>query len=162
MLLLQDELINLDDLTELEDSTVFRLEQLPTKSYEKEYDVQLDITIEMNLNQLVIARDGYTVLDYLSDIGGMQSILITGSAILLTIWNYQHLDNFLVSQLYRLSTNAQKADDFRSKNKRKQYLRALPCQNCIDFFCDKLPLCLQCGCRSSPQARGFKEGHRLL
>ena len=38
-LLLQDEIVNLDDLTELEDETVFRLEQLPTKSYEKDFDV---------------------------------------------------------------------------------------------------------------------------
>lgn len=51
-LLLQDEVINLDDFTELEDETVFRLEQLPSRSYEKDYDVQLDITVEMNLNQV--------------------------------------------------------------------------------------------------------------
>ena len=40
----------MDDYTELEDDTVFRLEQLPNKSYEKDFDVQLDITIEMNLD----------------------------------------------------------------------------------------------------------------
>lgn len=100
--------MNLDDLTELEDETVFRLEQLPTKSYEKDYEVQLDLTIEMNLNQLVIAREGYTALDFISDIGGMQGMLMTGCAFLLTIWNYQHLDNFLIAKLYRLSTNAHK------------------------------------------------------
>ena len=67
---------------------MFRLEQLPTKSYEKDYEVQLDVTIEMNLNRLVIAREGYTALDYISDIGGMESLLMTGCAILLSIWNY--------------------------------------------------------------------------
>ena len=87
---------------------MFHLEQLPTKSYEKDYHVQLDITIEMNLNQLVIARDGYTALDFISDIGGMQGMLIAGAAFLLSIWNYKQLDNFLVGKLYRLSSKAHK------------------------------------------------------
>ena len=50
LLLLQDEIVNLDDMTELEDETVFRLDEMPIRSYEKDYDVQLDITVEMNLN----------------------------------------------------------------------------------------------------------------
>ena len=41
------------------------------RSYEKDYVTQLDISIEMNLNQRQVARDGYTVLDYISDIGGI-------------------------------------------------------------------------------------------
>ena len=92
-LLLQDEIINLDEITELRDSRVFRIQGLPTKSYEKDYEVQLDMTIEMNLNQLVVARDGYTGLDLLSDVGGMESILISGCLILLGIWNYHYLEN---------------------------------------------------------------------
>ena len=36
----------------------------------------------MNLNQLVIERNGYTVLDYLSDIGGMQTILISSFSLI--------------------------------------------------------------------------------
>jgi len=31
----------------------------------------MDFTIEMGLDQQVVARDGYTFLDLLSDIGGM-------------------------------------------------------------------------------------------
>ena len=70
-LLLQDEIINLDQLTELDDESVFTLERLPTKSYEKDFDVQLDITIEMNLDQVVVSREGYTLLDLFADTGGM-------------------------------------------------------------------------------------------
>lgn len=76
----------------------------------------------MNLNQLVIARDGYTALDFISDIGGMQGMLISGCAFVLAIWNYQNLDNFLVAKLYRLSTAAYKSDDFRPKNRDDQIL----------------------------------------
>lgn len=64
----------------------------------------LDVTVEMNLNQVVTAREGYNLLDLLSDVGGMQGLLISGCAFWLGIWNYHFLDNFLVTKLYRLST----------------------------------------------------------
>ena len=97
LLLLQDEIVNFDDMTELEDETVFRLDELPIRSYEKDFDVQLDITVEMNLNQLVISRDGYTILDFISDMGGMQGMLMSGCAMVVMIWNYHYNENFLVS-----------------------------------------------------------------
>ena len=58
-------MVNLDDITELADETIFTLDPLPIRSFEKNYDVQLDITIEMNLSQRQIARDGYNILDYI-------------------------------------------------------------------------------------------------
>lgn len=67
-LYLQDELIDLDEITEHEDASVFKFERLPTLSYEVDYFTQMNIRIEMNLDQKVIARQGYTVLDYISDI----------------------------------------------------------------------------------------------
>jgi len=63
--------VNLDSLTEIEDERVFRFNLEPFKSYEKDYDVQVDITIEMDLNLTVVARDIYTGLDWISDIGGI-------------------------------------------------------------------------------------------
>ena len=38
-LYLQDMFINLDDLTELQDESIFKLEMLPLKPYEKDYNV---------------------------------------------------------------------------------------------------------------------------
>ena len=69
----------------------------PLKPYEKDYDVQMDITVEMNLNQVVIARDGYTYLDFLSDIGGMQGLLISVLALFMGIWNHNQLENYMVT-----------------------------------------------------------------
>ena len=42
--------MDLDELTEIEDNSIFEIEALPIRSYEKDYCVQMDITIEMNLN----------------------------------------------------------------------------------------------------------------
>ena len=36
-LFLQDEAINLDDITELADDTIFKIEELTARSYEKDY-----------------------------------------------------------------------------------------------------------------------------
>ena len=66
-----------------------------------------DITIEMNLNQKVIARDGYTILDYISDIGGMQGMLISLIAWFVTIWNYNMFDNHMVTRLFKIEKTDQ-------------------------------------------------------
>ena len=55
----------------------------------------------MNMDLTVIQRDGYTVLDILSDVGGLQSVLISAFAILLSVWNHNYLNSYLVSKLYR-------------------------------------------------------------
>ena len=49
-LMLQDESIDLDSITEIEDDTLFTIDPIPKRSFEKEEHVQTDITIEMNLN----------------------------------------------------------------------------------------------------------------
>ena len=42
--------ISLDKFTALDDNSLFTLEQLPVRPYEKDDNVQMDITVEMNLN----------------------------------------------------------------------------------------------------------------
>ena len=99
--------INMDDITELEDDTIFKLEQKPPMPYEKDDIVQMDITVEMNLNQKVVARDVYTFLDFLSDIGGIEGMLISGVALFMTFWNFNMLENYMVSKLYKLKPSRQ-------------------------------------------------------
>ena len=54
---------------------MFRFTALASQSYEK-YDkedlpVQMNLTFERDMNLVVVVRDGYTVLDWISDIGGI-------------------------------------------------------------------------------------------
>ena len=55
----------------------------------------------MSMDQIQIERSGYTILDVLSDVGGLQGILITGISLLLSILNHNYLDNHLVSKLFK-------------------------------------------------------------
>ena len=47
-------------------------------------------------------RNSYTVLDVLSDTGGMQSIIGSAISIWIGIWNYNHFENFMASKLYKI------------------------------------------------------------
>ena len=62
----------------------------------------MDISVEVNLNEQVIQREVYNILDVLSDIGGMQGLLLSGAGYLIAICNYHMFDNFMVTRLYKL------------------------------------------------------------
>ena len=81
---------------------MFKTAELSAKSYERDKLTQIDITFERDLNQLVIARQGYTVLDLFSDVGGLMGILMTTVSIFLYAWNYNTLNNYMVSKLYQV------------------------------------------------------------
>ena len=49
----------------------------------------------------LIERSGYTVFDLLSDVGGLQAILISGISFILSIFNYNFLENYLVNKLFK-------------------------------------------------------------
>ena len=38
----------------------------------------------------------------MSDIGGMQGMLISTVALILSFWNYKFFDNYMVTRLYKL------------------------------------------------------------
>ena len=55
----------------------------------------------MHPDLTLIERTGYTVLEILSDIGGLQGILISAISLLLSILNYNYLDDYLVAKLFK-------------------------------------------------------------
>ena len=99
---LQDEFVNMDQLTMVEDASVFRLELMPFTSYEKDYDVQVDVTVERNLSLQIIQREGYNAFDLLSDIGGLQQIIFSIITIFIAFWNFNNFDDYMVTRLFKL------------------------------------------------------------
>ena len=75
---------------------------MPLRSYERDYHTQTEIRIEMNFDLLEIERDSYKFLDFLSDIGGMQGMLMSGTLLFLGFWNFNNFDNIIVQRLYRV------------------------------------------------------------
>ena len=64
----------------------------------------MEVSIEMNLDLATIKRSYYSLLDCLSDVGGLMSVIMEFIAVCLLIANYQHLENYMTVQLYRLDT----------------------------------------------------------
>ena len=56
----------------------------------------------MDLDLKEIKRSGYTMLDLISDIGGIQGVLFSSFAIFVGVWNHNMIENYLVTKLYRL------------------------------------------------------------
>ena len=69
---LQDhDAIMLDTITMIEKQNLFRLERQYQMPYEKFDNTWVSVTIEMDLNVMFYERTVYTVLDLLSDVGGL-------------------------------------------------------------------------------------------
>ena len=155
-------MINLDDFTELEDGSIFKIESQPLMSYEKDYDVQMDISFEMNLDQKVIARAGYTSLDYISDIGGMQGMLLSLMAWLIAIWNYNMFNDHLVTRLYKIEKVDADKQIFRNYFDRSEFMFPKKFSNPRDYIRDMFS-CIKCGCcRPDRLDKGFALGRQQL
>ena len=91
-------------MTELQDSSTFKLSKRPNAPLEglgvSPYSVA-GIGFQMNLDQTVVSRSVYTFLDVLSDVGGLESIIISFIATILSILNYNNFDSHLVSHLFK-------------------------------------------------------------
>ena len=72
------------------------------RPYEKDPDLMTSIVIETNLDQLFIQREGYTILDLLSDVGGLSGIGIWILDILTKILNYDYMNSYMTSKLFKL------------------------------------------------------------
>ena len=57
----------------------------------------MDIQFEMNRDLIYVQRTGYTILEMLSDVGGVQAIVMSFMAFLVGICNYKHFDTYMAS-----------------------------------------------------------------
>ena len=63
----------------------------------------MSIVIEADLDQKLIERNNFTILDLLSDIGGLKSTIFTLLSFTVGFWNRSGLaDSFLIEQLYTM------------------------------------------------------------
>ena len=70
---------------------------LPWELYDKDV---MAIGIDMSLDQIVIERSIYTILDVLSDVGGLKVMIVAIFAFIKSIINYNGLDSTIIEQLY--------------------------------------------------------------
>ena len=130
---LQDKDLNLNDITAYRNKTIFRLKELPIRPQERDLNVQTEIRIELAFDINEISRDSYKFVDFLSDIGGMNGMLISGSLLFLSMWNFNNFDNTIVSRLYKIEEPSDNED--MSTNE----LKPSKISNIQDFCFSKIP-----------------------
>ena len=81
---------------------LFKLEQMGAWPYEKDDNVWVSVNIERDLNMNAFERTVYTSFDFLSDVGGLSGILVSGLWIFVNAWNYNSFDNYMVSNLFKM------------------------------------------------------------
>jgi len=146
--------MNLDSLTVIEDDALFKLELLPTRPYTKDFNAMMDITIEMNKNLAVIQRNGYTIFDLMSDIGGVQGILLSGTAVLIGFFNYNHFDTYMASKLFKLRKPG-------AKNSFDMELFSPSKTGNLKEFCQDFVGCCRM-CRKTPRAKMIEKARIKL
>ena len=118
----------------------------------------MDVIFEMNLDVIDIKRKNYDILQLMSDIGGVQGLLVSGCAFLLSIWNYKMFDNNMVRYLYKLERPSE-TDSRQIKNTFKESEHMKPRQffNPKEYFRDALPswVCFCKSCKPDRLERGF-------
>ena len=150
--------IDLDNITEINDKTIFQMEEKPKRAFEKDVNVQMDITIEMNRDQVTLGRNVYTSLDVLADIGGIQSILVSGIAIFFSVWNYGHFDNNMTTKLFKIKDEPAKTSTSSSTIRPSKFFNFAEC-----LFDSMIPTKLRCRCcRKSRKMRGIEKAREKL
>ena len=95
--------------TAVEKEDLFKLNKLPVSTLETKDLAWARITIEMSLDKTVNHRTRYTILDLLAAFGGFMGIFRWIFGQFMIAWNFQALDNFLVSNLYQARLRDKKA-----------------------------------------------------
>ena len=90
-----------------------------------------------------MTRNGYTILDVLSDMGGMQRVLFSIFSVVTSVLNYSNFDSYLASKLYKLG------DEKRVSNNSEKsvYFTETETSSLKEFFSKQLPkkmLCKSC------------------
>lgn len=81
---------------------MFTLHKKDIIPYEKNDSTWVSVTIEMDPNLLMYERSVYTIFDLLSDLGGLNGILMTIFGLICATWNYNAFDNRMVKRLFKI------------------------------------------------------------
>ena len=154
---LQDLHIDLDQLTELEDSSIFKFEKLPPQIINNRQEVMQMVSFEMNMDMDSVVRLSYTFIDMMSDIGGIQSIIFTTFALFLSVLNHNYFDSYMAQKLYKL----EKLQHRRPEQAEPEFLSPSRLANSLEFLIDSLPEKCVC-CRKSRHQKGLDKAREAL
>ena len=106
--------MNLNRWTSVKKQDLFKMTMMPVRPLELNNRWHSRVTVEMSLDRTDSQRTRYTVLDLLAAFGGFMGIFRWVFGHFMAAWNYQALDNYMVSQLYRAGASALEREHVRA------------------------------------------------
>ena len=149
---MQDYAIDLDEITKIYDDSIFELKALPKRAYEKDTVVLMDITIELDLDRKLIKRMCYSLLELMSDVGGMIGILMVFLSSIVSCFNYNNFDNYMVSRLFKIKKLDSEANLSNQYFQRADFIDPSNYNNFLEYFLSIMP-CKKCCCLCCRKSR---------
>ena len=144
----------LNDITEIDVSGLFSLNTKDILPYEKNDNTWISVTVEVDPNLMMYERSVYTVFDMMSDIGGLNGILMTICALICTTWNYNAFDNRMVQRLFKIKkreSEIEKDDPYFMKS---DFIKRKFFPNFFEWFRSCVPGCFVC-CKLSRKEKAM-------
>ena len=115
------------------------------------------IDIENNLDITVLERNVYTILDVLSQVGGLASALVSLVVGIIGLMNYNHLESYMASKVFKIYED--NSDKHSSSN--SQAITFSTWGNITECLTDALPSRLVC-CKKTKRQRVIKKARVAL
>ena len=103
----------------------------------------------------------------LSDIGGLQGILLSFCVAFLVLWNHNNFDNYLASRLYKIQDDTDSQSDVQntrlstgSKTPVGSFIEPTKWCNIYEYMLDAIPNCLKCkkcSCRKTRTMQSIEQ-----
>ena len=119
----------------------------------------MELTFELDLNRKLIIRKSYSFLDLLSEVGGMIGILSLFFSSVVSCFNYNNFDNYMVSRLFKVKKIESKTNQSDPYFQRADFIDHSNYHNFLNYFISKMPCknslsCCKC-CRKTRAQRGM-------
>jgi hypothetical protein len=124
------------------------------------------VIFEIQPNHFQYLRDVYTFFDMISDIGGLQGILFSFVAAFLGIVNYNFLQNYMVSKLFRVERKDLTSQQLKEQDywERTEFINPWRLSSLKMAAAEFLPACLAkiCKIRDEHKYKTFEVGRKRL
>ena len=120
---LQDLYLDFDSLTAYEVQTLYDIKQGQSRivglASEGSWSPMM-FSFQMSLSKQILKRSHYSMLDFLSDIGGMQGLLLVSFGFLNAILNSQNSEELLIAKLFKFrEENEEQLEDKKERDDRE-------------------------------------------
>ena len=99
----------------------------------------MDITFELDLDRKLIIRKSYSFLDLLSEVGGMIGILSLFFSSVVSCFNYNNFDNYMVSRLFKVKKIESSTNLSDPYFQRADFIDHSNYRNFLEYFMSKMP-----------------------